>query len=48
MIAILVVIGVAMSMDRRPAPAKLPNPNGYDDLVQAGSLVNGDWFHTRT
>jgi hypothetical protein len=46
LIAILVVVGVAMSMDRRPAPAKLPDPNGYDDLVQAGSLVNGDWFHT--
>jgi hypothetical protein len=28
---------------RQPPPIKLPDPNGYDDLVQAGSLIHGDW-----
>ena len=28
---------------RRVTPAKLPTPNGYDDLVRAGSMIRGEW-----
>ena len=43
LVAILVGVFVAMSGGRRPPPQKLPVPNGYDDIVQAGSLVKGTW-----
>jgi hypothetical protein len=35
----------ALTAGRAPAPSvfKLPDPNGYDDLVKAGQLVKGPW-----
>jgi hypothetical protein len=47
-IAICLVFGIAgaivvSSLNRRPPPIKLPDPNGYDDLVKAGALIHGDW-----
>ncbi len=34
----------ALSVGRGPTSTpKLPNPNGYDDIVKAGSLVKGPW-----
>ena len=44
--AIVGAIVVATSVGGRPASPKLPNPNGYDDLIRAGSLAKGDWQHT--
>ena len=43
--AIIVAVVVATSVGGRPPPPRLPNPNGYDDLIRAGSLAKGDWPH---
>jgi hypothetical protein len=42
-VAILIGVFVALSGGRRPPAQKLPVPNGYDDVVKAGSLVKGAW-----
>ncbi len=41
--AFLLVSGtvLVMSTGRKAAPAALPNPNGYDDLIKAGQAVTG-------
>jgi hypothetical protein len=40
----LLVGGVVLVMwGLRTTPEKLPNPNGYDDLAKAGSLIEGEW-----
>ncbi len=33
---------LASSIGRPPAPAPLPNPNGYDDFVRAGEVILGN------
>jgi hypothetical protein len=34
---------VLATTGRQPPLPKLPDPNGYDDIVKAGSLVKGTW-----
>jgi len=41
--ALLAGVFVASWVGPRPNPAKLPTPNGYDDLVRAGSMIRGEW-----
>ena len=41
--AIIAAIVAGSWVGGRPAPPKLPDPNGYDDLVRAGSLIQGEW-----
>jgi hypothetical protein len=42
-VAIFIAIVVASSVGHRPARPRLPDPNGYDDLARAGSLIQGQW-----
>jgi hypothetical protein len=41
----LIVVGIVAAIfdGGPPAQPKLPVPNGYDDLVRAGSMVKGRW-----
>jgi hypothetical protein len=45
--SIVVAIGAVIMDGGQPATPKLPVPNGYDDLVQAGSMVKGRGGPTR-
>src|SRR5215471_3498873 len=44
--AVMVLLGISMalvmSIGRNAAPTTLPNPNGYDELLQAGQTVTGE------
>lgn len=42
-VSVFVVLLLAMFIGSRPSQAVIPNPNGYDDLIQAGQLVTGDF-----
>jgi hypothetical protein len=44
LLAALVVVGAIFFTLRQPAPAPppLPDPNGYEDLVKAGGMIEGD------
>lgn len=37
-----------LSVGRPPPRAPLPNPNGYDDFLKAGTLLTGDVFNAST
>jgi hypothetical protein len=39
---------VVVSTGRTPARPPLPNPNGYDDFLKAGALLNGDLGNAST
>ena len=41
-LAFLALLAVVLCAGRTPVSPPLPNPNGYDDLVQAGEAVQGD------
>jgi hypothetical protein len=43
LVATVVGIVIASSVGLRPSSPKLPNPNGYDDIVRAGSVIKGTW-----
>ncbi len=44
LLAIVAATGAVLwSAGRQPPSPKLPDPNGYDDIVRAGSLVKGAW-----
>jgi hypothetical protein len=51
-VGFLVVAAMVLALARpMPAPPRLPNPNGYDDFIKAGSLVSGnvgDYPHLNT
>ena len=50
LVALIALAGFAVLLFTvgKPAPlAPLPNPNGYDDIVKAGSLVSGDAIAAR-
>jgi hypothetical protein len=38
----LMIVAVVLLGSAAPKPTPLPNPNGYDDFVQAGQTLNGD------
>jgi hypothetical protein len=43
-LGIVVVLSAAASLSRRTIPGtRMPDPNGYDDLVQAASMIQGTW-----
>ena len=43
-IGIVVAVTTANSLSRPPIPGpRLPDPNGYDDLERAGSMIHGTW-----